>query len=110
MGSDYHVGFEEHSYSVPYHFANLLVDLRVRDDWLEILHQRRVIGSHKLNRQRGSSTLREHLAPNHSHFQDSQPEALMVWTETIGLETLRFVKDNLNLRKDFATGLKALLA
>lgn len=109
VGSDYHVGFEEHSYSVPYHFANLLVDLRVRDDWLEILHQRRVIGSHKLNRQRGSSTLREHLAPNHSYFQDSQPEELMVWAETIGLETLRFVKDNLNLRKDFAIGLKAVI-
>ena len=110
VGSDYHVEFEEHSYSVPYHFANLLVDLRVRDDWLDIVHQRRVISSHKLKKQRGFSTLSEHLAPNHSHFQDSQPEALLVWAEAIGQETLRFVKDNLALRRDFATGLKAVIA
>ncbi len=110
VGSDYHVEFEEHSYSVPYHFANLLVDLRVRDDWLDIVHQRRVISSHKLKKQRGFSTLSEHLAPNHTQFQDSQPEALLVWAETIGQETLRFVKDNLVLRRDFATGLKAVIA
>ncbi|MHA6574965.1 IS21 family transposase [Pseudomonas yamanorum] len=109
VGSDYHVGFEEHSYSVPYHFANLLVDLRVRDDWLDIVYQRRVISSHKLDSQRGVSTLSEHLAPNHSHFQDSQPEALLAWAETVGPETLRYVQDNLVRRRDFATGMKAVI-
>ncbi|SPZ05359.1 putative transposase subunit A [Pseudomonas luteola] len=109
VGSDYHVEFEGHSYSVPYHFATLLVDLRVRDDWLDIVHQRRVISSHRLNRQRGFSTLSEHLAPNHSQFQDSQPEALLAWAETIGQETLRYVQDNLARRRGFATGLKAVI-
>ncbi|MFW9082549.1 IS21 family transposase [Pseudomonas sp. P2757] len=110
VGSDYHVEFEKHFYSVPYHFANLLVDLRVRDDWLDIVHQRRIISSHKLDLERGFSTLSEHLAPNHSHFQDSQPEALLAWAEGIGQETLRYVKDNLARRRDFATGLRAVIA
>lgn len=110
VASDYHVEFEEHWYSVPYHFANLLVDLRVRDDWLDILHQRRIISSHKINPDRGFSTLSEHLAPNHGHFQDSQPEALLAWAEGIGQETFRYVRDNLARRRDFATGLKAVIA
>ncbi|WP_440480370.1 Mu transposase domain-containing protein, partial [Pseudomonas putida] len=41
-GSDYHVIYGQHAYSVPYHYANLLVDLRVQGEWLEILHQRKV--------------------------------------------------------------------
>ncbi|MHC8376883.1 Mu transposase domain-containing protein [Pseudomonas sp. MDT1-16] len=109
VGSDYHVEFEEHSYSVPYHFANLLVDLRVGDDWLYIVHQRRIISSHQINPERGFSTLSEHLAPNHGYFQDSQPEALLAWAGGIGQETLRYVKDNLARRRDFATVLKAVI-
>ena len=55
------------------------------------------------------STLSEHLAPNHSQFQDSQPDALVAWAETMGQETLRYVKDNLARRRDFATGMKAVI-
>lgn len=109
VGTDYHVEFEQHSYSVPYHFANLFVDLRVRDDWLDIVYQRRVISTHKLGLNRGISTLNEHLAPNHSQFQDSQPDALVASAESVGQETLRYVKDNLARRRDFATGMKAVI-
>ncbi|MNT60992.1 hypothetical protein D3C72_1986060 [compost metagenome] len=40
VGSDYHVQFNEHNYSVPYHFANQMVDLRIYDEWLEVSFQR----------------------------------------------------------------------
>ncbi|QHF00517.1 IS21 family transposase (plasmid) [Pseudomonas cannabina pv. alisalensis] len=110
VGSDYHVTFEGRNYSVPYHYSGLLVDLRVHADWLEIVHQRRVISTHKIDRNRGVSTLREHLAPNHSYTQDSQPEALIAWAESIGPATLIYTRGNLNDRRDFSTGLKAVIA
>ncbi len=110
VGSDYHVSFDGCSYSVPYHYSSQLVDLRVHADWLEVVHQRRVISTHKIDRSAGVSTLREHLAPNHGYTQDSQPEALLVWAETIGPATLVYIRNKLEDRRNFATGLKAVIA
>lgn len=110
VGRDYHVEFNEHNYSVPYHFANQIVDLRVSDEWLEVCFQRQIISTHRVEQSKGFSTLREHLSPNHGHFQDSQPEMLLVWAESVGPETLLYVKKNLENRRDFATGLRAVAA
>lgn len=110
VGSDYHVEFKEHNYSVPYHFANQIVDLRVNDEWLEVSFQRQIISTHQVELGRGVSTLREHLSPNHGHFQDSQPEMLLAWAQSIGPETFFYVKKNLDDRRDFATGLRAVVA
>ncbi|AOE85915.1 transposase [Pseudomonas sp. TCU-HL1] len=108
VGADYHVEHEQHHYSVPYHFAYQLVDLRVNAEWLEVVCQRRVIATHRLCRSPGVSTQQEHRAPNHQHFQDAQPEALLAWAEHIGPSTLEFVRRNLAERQDFATGLRAI--
>ncbi|WP_339437324.1 MULTISPECIES: IS21 family transposase [unclassified Pseudomonas] len=110
IGGDYHVEFQGRSYSVPYHHANQLVDLRVNADWLEVTFQRRVISSHRIDTTPGVSTLREHLAPNHHQFQDSQPPALLAWAADIGPETHLYVQRNLEDRRDFATGLRAVTA
>lgn len=108
-GSDYHVMYGQHAYSVPYHYANLLVDLRVQDEWLEILHQRKVISTHRIKDERGTSTLSEHLSPSHAYALDTQPEMLIAWAETVGPQTLIFVRNNLQLRRDFASGRKAVI-
>lgn len=110
VGGDYHVGFNGRSYSVPYHYANQMVDLRVNDEWLEVSFQRQIISTHRVDTNRGVSTLREHLAPHHGQFHDSQPEMLLSWAEGIGLATLFYVRRNLEERRDFATGLRAVVA
>ncbi|KQN42149.1 transposase [Pseudomonas sp. Leaf48] len=110
VGSNYHVEFNEHHYSVPFHFANQIVDLRVNDEWLDVSFQRQIISTHRVEHSRGVSTLREHLPRNHKHFQDSQPEMLLAWAQSIGSETLFFAKKNLDDRRDFATGLRAVVA
>lgn len=109
VGSDYHVNYGQHAYSVPYHYANLLVDMRVHGEWLEILHQRKVISSHLIKGERGTSTLSEHLSPSHAHAQDTQPEMLLAWAATVGPQTLIYVKNNLQMRRDFASGRKAVI-
>ncbi|WP_408733412.1 Mu transposase domain-containing protein [Pseudomonas sp. LS1212] len=57
IGGDYHVEFQGRSYSVPYHHANQLVDLRVNTDWLEVTFQRRVISSHRIDSTPGGQYL-----------------------------------------------------
>ncbi|WP_095158046.1 IS21 family transposase [Pseudomonas sp. Irchel 3E13] len=109
VGNDYHVALGEHSYSVPYHYASQLVDMRVHGEWLEILHKHKVISSHRVNSERGTSTHLEHLSPSHGHFHDSKPEMLIAWAETIGPQTLIYVRNNLEQRRDFASGLKAVI-
>ncbi|WP_410480347.1 IS21 family transposase [Pseudomonas sp. DCA-1] len=110
VGGDYHVEFNGHNYSVPYHYANQVVDMRVNAEWLEVTFQRQIISTHRIEKDRGVSTLREHLAPNHCQFQDSQPAVLLSWAEGIGPATLYFVQKNLEDRRDFATGLRAIIS
>lgn len=108
VGSDYHVTLNDHSYSVPYHYANQLVDVRMQEDWLEIVHQRKVISTHKVSTERGVSTLPEHMSPNHAHYHELKPEMLLTWAASIGPQTLIYAQNNLEQRRDFASGLKAV--
>ncbi|MDP5764869.1 IS21 family transposase [Pseudomonas aeruginosa] len=110
VGADYHVEFERHQYSVPYQHAHQMVDLRVNADWLEVVYQRRVIATHRLNSSSGVSTLSEHLAPNHRHFQEGQPHVLLEWARQVGPATQTFVQRNLEERQQFATGLRAVVS
>ncbi|MBC3483761.1 hypothetical protein SHV42_18690 [Pseudomonas capeferrum] len=70
--------------SVPFHYIHLLVDIRVNSDRLMVFHQRRQIASHALAQGVGVTTVPEHLPPQHRHQRDIQPEALLVWAESIG--------------------------
>lgn len=108
VGADYHIEFNQHHYSVPHHLAHQIVDLRVSTEWLEVIHQRRVIAAHRLSDSPGVSTLPEHRAPNHQEFLDLQPEALLAWAELIGPSVREFVHRNLTERQHFATGLRAI--
>lgn len=110
VGADYHVEYEWHQYSVPYQYAHQMVDLRINADWLEIIYQRRVIATHRLSNSPGLSTLPEHLAPNHRHFQEGQPQALLDWAEQVGPATQVFVQRSLEERQQFATGLRAMVS
>jgi hypothetical protein len=49
-----------------------------------VFHQRRQIASHALAQGVGVTTVPEHLPPQHRHQRDIQPEALLVWAESIG--------------------------
>jgi hypothetical protein len=84
--------------------------LRVNADWLEVTFQRRVISSHRIDPTPGISTRREHLAPNHHQFQDSKPLALLEWAAAIGPANHLYIPGNLDERRDFATGLRAVIA
>lgn len=110
VGADYHVEYERHQYSVPYQYAHQVVDLRINVDWLEIVCQRRVIATHRRSNTSGVSTLPEHLAPNHRHFQEGQPQALLGWAKQVGPATETFVLRNLEERQQFATGLRAMVS
>lgn len=106
----YHMRFGKHLYSVPYTLAHELVDLRATDDRLDIYYQRRRVASHRLQLEAGETTDPAHLAPSHRHHLNDSPDALRQWAQEIGSATLQFVLHNLNERRDFANGLKAVRA
>ncbi|WP_260414971.1 IS21 family transposase [Pseudomonas cichorii] len=108
--SDYHIEHHGHRYSVPYQYTNLLVDIRATSENLIVSYRRRQIASHQLVTRTGISTLSEHQPAQHKHYQDCQPEALLSWAESIGPATLTYARRNLEERKDFANGLKAVIA
>jgi len=110
VGADYHVEYKGRHYSVPYQYANQLIDLRGDNRHLEVVFQRRVITTHCIEAASGVSTLPEHMPFSHRGFQDSQPEALLAWAEAIGSATHDFVQRNLEQRRGFAAGLRAVAA
>ncbi|SMC25649.1 Transposase [Andreprevotia lacus DSM 23236] len=106
----YHVRFGEHCYSVPYTLAHEQVDLRATNERLDIYRQRRRVASHRLQLDAGVTTDPEHLAPRHRHHVNDSPESLRQWAQDVGPATLQFVQHNLDERRDFASGLKAIRA
>lgn len=106
--ADYHIEHEGHYYSVPYQYAHQMVDVRTGREWLEVVHQRTVIATHRVVRHPGVSTQPEHQPPSHLCYRDAQPDALISWAEQVGPKTSEFVQGNLRDRQKFASGLKAI--
>lgn len=109
VGSDYLVEFDRHYYSVPYHYAHQLIDMRLTDTVLEVFFQRERIASHVRNCRPGERTiLPEHMPPHHRHQHESSVDALLSWAQSVGPHTHEYAQRNLAERTQFANGLKTV--
>lgn len=104
----YQVTWEGGRYSVPYQYCHQLVDLRLVDNVLEIFHQRQRIASHVLAGANANVILDEHMPAHHLYQRYNTPEALLIWSASIGTSTHEYVKRNLNDRSDYANALKTV--
>lgn len=104
----YHVEHQHGHYSVPYQYAHHQVDVRVTSTTLEVMLQNQRIASHVLRTEPGQSTVPAHMPVAHQVQSLEEPEALMAWAGKIGTNTLEWVRQNLQDRRDFANGLKSV--
>lgn len=105
---DYHIAYNNHFYSVPYQHRQQLVDIRVTHNTVEILLGRKRIASHALANTSGQTTRQEHMPLEHLRHSEEDPEALILWAQDIGANTLAWVNKNLQQRRDYANGLKSV--
>jgi hypothetical protein len=56
----------------------------------------------------GQTTLQEHMPLEHLRHSEEDPEALILWAQDIGVNTLAWVNQNLQQRRDYANGLKSV--
>jgi hypothetical protein len=72
VGTDYHVEFRNHAYSVPHRLIGEQVDIRATAGIIDICHVGRHVASHARSYIAGRSTCAEHRDPSHAAYQDWQ--------------------------------------
>lgn len=88
VSNAYHVEAGHHAYSVPYQLVGEMVEIRLTERIVEILHAGRRVASHKRSDEVGGmTTLREHMPLPHQYYHDWSGDKIMAWAEKTGYET-----------------------
>lgn len=96
---DYHVEFEGHLYSVPFHLIHQKVNIRATEKMVEIFHQGKSVANHPRNDHRTRySTLQEHMPENHRFMNEINSERLLEWAGKIGPQTFMLIQSSLRSR------------
>lgn len=89
---DYHVEFDHHFYSVPYHLIGERVDVRATADTVEVFHHGARVASHVRSRRRGAHTTdASHMPESHRAYAEWTPERFRDWAGRIGPHTTTVV-------------------
>ncbi len=96
--ADYHIQLEKCYYSVPWRLTGQEVDVRYNAGSVEIYYGNRTVAIHrKLWRIGDTSTLKEHMPPNHRYAADRMnSDRLISRAEEIGKYSIRFTNAVLN--------------
>lgn len=90
---DYHVVFDQHFYSVPYHLVHEQVDVRATASTIEIFHRSRRVASHlRSRRPNHATTLDDHRPKAHQRYLQWTPSRLIDWAAKTGPFTARLVE------------------
>ena len=110
VGVDYHVAVDGHAYSVPHALVRKVVDIRVTDATVEILHGNRRVASHlRSSAAGGHSTHREHMPASHRAHAEWTPQTLLMWAALVGVETHRVAAHLLDEKPHPEQGYRACL-
>ncbi|MDC0601877.1 hypothetical protein OAP14_02480 [Aliiglaciecola sp.] len=91
--ADYHIEHNKHFYSVPYKLAHEEVEVVVTNTNLKVFHQHQLEAIHKLSEElNGSTTVHEHLSPEHSAEALKTKDEYMKWAKGVGPLTQVFVE------------------
>ena len=108
VDSSYHIEFKGKHYSVPYQFANRLVDIRATNDRLDVYYQRERIASHAISEALITSDA-SHAPEHHNYANSITPDAILDWATGVGAATRQFVENNLADKRHRAAKLKSLV-
>jgi transposase len=97
---DYHFEYDDHYYSVPYHFYPAEVMIRATEKTIEAFLNGKQVALHPRSRVKGGhTTLKEHMPPDHRFYSEWSPERFIHWAEQIGPQTAQIVQLELNSRQ-----------
>ena len=107
---DHHIEFEGHRYSVPQALVSQLLEARVTQRTVELLHRGQRVASHlRCAHKGGFTTVPEHMSAAHRAHREWTPERLIHWGEKIGVATGRTVTRLLEERRHPEHGYRACL-
>jgi len=97
---DYHVEVEKHYYSVPYKLVHKEVEIRIKEQTIEVLHEGKRISLHVKSREKfHHTTKKEHMPPSHQAMLEWTPTRFVNWAAKIGPETKSQVEALLGSRQ-----------
>ncbi len=98
---DYHVEVDQHYYSVPHQLVRKQVEVRIKEQTVEVLYQGKRVAIHAKSQEKFKhSTNKQHMSPSHqAAAQQWTPERFLNWSAKIGPETKAQVESLLGSRK-----------
>lgn len=98
VAQNYHIFLEDCEYSVPFKYLNHQVEVKYSAQTVEVYCKNILIATHpKLHFAGRCSTLTEHMPKDHEYISQSRnPGYFLNWANTIGIETVLWVKDEFN--------------
>jgi transposase len=97
---DYHVEVERHYYSVPYKLVGQEVEIRIREQTIEVLREGKRVVLHARSREKfHHTTKKEHMPPSHQAVLKWTPSRLLNWAAKIGPGTKQQVQALIDSRE-----------
>jgi transposase len=110
VAPNYHIRFEDHHYSVPYHLVGQQVCVYQIGQTIEIYHDGVHLCRHQFGRPNyGYTTCKEHMPPNHAFVKGWSKEWFMAQAMIVGPATADAVAHIMKAREHVQQGFNAAL-
>jgi transposase len=109
---DYHVEYKSHYYSVPYRHIGKYVELRIRENTLDVFLEGVLAATHLRSSKKGfHTTVKDHMPPAHQFVSKDlwTPDKLLNWAAKIGPQTKTQLHLLMNSRQHPEQGFRACL-
>ena len=92
-GMDYHVEYDGHFYSIPFHYAGKYMDIRATVNVIEVFYEHERIASFPRNYSTAVryTTMPEHMPSNHRAMVDWTPKRFESWARKFGENTRKYI-------------------
>jgi transposase len=110
VGIDYHVEFDGHYYSVPYHYAGQQVDVRASAAIVEVFQRGERIASHLRSALKGRhTTVDAHMTAAHQQVAGWNAKRFLDWAAGVGQYTAAAIEHILSARRHPQQGYRTAL-
>jgi len=108
---DYHIEVraDRHYYSVPYHLAGQVVDVRLAAATVEVFHRHRRVASHVRKFSAGYSTDPAHMPESHRRHASWTPGRIIAWANQTGPATAKLAEAIMAARRHPEQGFRSCL-
>jgi transposase len=110
VSPNYHIRFEDHFYSVPYHLASKRVDVYQVGPIIELYHDNVHVCRHQSGPPNfGYTTVKEHMPPNHAFVHGWSKEWFIAKAAEIGPATVDVATQIMAAREHVQQGFNAIM-